>query len=102
MGQVTDTNARQQDLARTLIDRGHGRTYISDRMGYPPAQLDRLVARAPVQPQGSLVTQMETALARLAPHARARNITPMQLAMRLLGTVAESELVDAILDDGGR
>ncbi|SUZ33321.1 hypothetical protein ROE7235_03090 [Roseibaca ekhonensis] len=36
---------------------------------------------------------------RLGPAARARGITPAQLAERLLATVTQADLIDAVMDD---
>lgn len=42
----------------------------------------------------------EATLDALMPHARARDITPAELARRLVSTALDHDLIDAILDDG--
>ncbi len=91
-GQTADLIAARLDLSRarvrTILRAAHAAGFAVDA-----------TARAPGAAPAVHVVIGRRVLEALAPHARARALSPDQLAQRLLATVSEGDLVNAVLDD---
>lgn len=86
-----------------LRERGLSHHQIAARTGIPVENIGALYHSARRSRDGvrSMPVQVAT-LKALAPAAEARGLTIAELVDRLLGAIADGQLVDAVLDDGGK
>lgn len=86
-----------------LRDQGLSPKAIADRFAQAGEaisthQISGLLSRCN-RSKGARLTLPRTLVERLSPAADARGVTPGQLTERLLATVVEANLIDAVLDD---
>ena len=95
--------SRTEAILALRID-GKKTQEIADLIGLPRSKITALelhAARAQKRRSAPAMDLPQHLLPRLAPHAISRGMTSKGLAIRLLETVLEEQLVDAVLDDGG-
>lgn len=94
------------DAAVGLRAQGLTTAEIARRMGISPSTVSSIEHRARKRLRGQADTQNRTvlfhreALDALRPFAAARDITPNELARRLVEAIVDDGLITAVLDDG--
>lgn len=83
-----------------LTAKGEDIRLIAKKIGITPKQAECLLyaERSNRSPRGTMQIE-KSILSALDPHAKQRNLNSRQLAERILKVVAESGLIDAVLDD---
>lgn len=92
----------RSEAAAALRRRGMKWSEISEMIGVSARVASALAASAARRKRDVMIAVDREMLNALVGYAAKRKITPHELARQIIETAVESDLVDAILDDGKR